>query len=114
MAGIKHTLTSRDADVDNTAQALKTSAGKLYGIYIANPNASAEHVHLYDVAAASVTVGTTVPKMTFKIAASAEANLSFDDAPVIFNTAMTYSATDEADAGNTDPTTGLVVTFLYF
>ena len=42
----------------NTAQAVKASAGKVGGWYIYNPNSSATYVNFYNVAAASVVVGS--------------------------------------------------------
>ena len=103
--------TVRDADVNNTAQVLSDGPGLLKSIFISNPNAAIEHVHLYDLATGNVTVGTTVPKLTFGLAASGHINLTELD--VNFATAITMAATDEADGGATDPTTGLVVSAVY-
>src|ERR1043165_4584308 len=41
----------------NTAQVVKGSAGQVYGWFIYNPNTTAAYVMVYNVAAASVTVG---------------------------------------------------------
>lgn len=102
----------RDADVDNTAQVLKAAAGLLKGYFIHNPNTTTVYVHFYNVASGSVTVGTTTPNMTFGIPAEQSANLAWEPG-IEFSTAITYAATTEADAGATDPTTGLIMTAFY-
>lgn len=103
--------TVRDADVDNTAQACKTSKGRLYGYHIQNPNASDAWLQLYDVAAGSVTVGTTTPKLSLIVPANGAIE-HIGVIPIAFDTAITYSATTTA-AGGTDPTTGLVGNLFY-
>lgn len=103
--------TVRDADVDNTAQACKASAGNLYGISVQNPNSADAWLQLYDVAAGSVTVGTTTPKLSLLIPANGVVYEQWVP-PIEFSTAITYSATTTA-AGGTDPTTGLVGNLLY-
>lgn len=95
----------------NTAQVIKGSAGKFGGYYIYNPNSSATYVLVYDVAAASVTVGTTTPKLVFCIPATAGANLELL-AGVPFGTAMSIAATTTG-GGNTAPSTALEVMIFY-
>lgn len=48
----------------NTATAVKASAGKVYEVIVESPSAATAGctVQLFDLAAASVTLGTTVPK----------------------------------------------------
>ena len=99
-----------DTDGDNTAQALKTSGGKLYRIHIFNPNALIEYVQLFNKATTSVTPGTTVPDMVLGVPASSYATYELNQA---FSTAITYVCADEASGGATDPTTGLVITATY-
>jgi hypothetical protein len=109
----KYADTLRDADVDNTAQALKTTAGRLLGVHVQNPNASDAWLQLYDAATGSVTVGTTTPKLSFVVPANGGYTDTFQGEDAIsFATAITYAATTTA-AGGTDPTTGLVATFRY-
>lgn len=88
-----------------TAQVLKASAGKFGGYYIYNPNAAATYVHIYNIAAASVTVGTSTAIMTFCIPASSAANLEMNKG-IAFGTAMSIAATTTG-GGNTAPTTAL-------
>lgn len=86
----------------NTAQVIKASAGNLYGYYIYNPNATATYVLLYNVAAASVTVGTTNPLMVFCIPATAAANLMMPY-PITFSNAGWSIAAATTGGGNTAP-----------
>lgn len=104
-------LTLRDASIDNTAQACKTSRGRVYGYHVQNPNASDAWLQFYDVAAGSVTVGTTTPKLSLVVPASGAIEAYFT-VPWEFETAITYSATTTA-AGGTNPTTGLVGNLFY-
>ncbi len=94
-----------------TAQVIKGSAGKFGGYYIYNPNATATYVILYDIAAASVTVGTSTPKLVFCIPATAGANLELL-AGIPFGTAMSIAATTTG-GGNTAPSTALEAMIFY-
>lgn len=112
-----HTRTLFDSDGDNTAQACKTSAGDLHYIHIVNTNSADAYLQLFDVAAASVTVGTTTPKLTFLVPAGNGTDAggfteNFELYPLHFEAAITYSCTTTA-TGNGDPTTGLTVNLVY-
>lgn len=105
-----------DADGDNTAQAVKTSAGNVYGLIVQNPNTANAFIQLFDVAAGDVTVGTTTPSQSYFIGGTTagdnnQIEIKFT-VPVSFETAITYACTTTA-TGSTDPTTGLVVNILY-
>ena len=95
-----------------TAQAVKASAGQLYGYYVYNPEAAVTFLHWYNTAAASVTVGTTNPMMSFAIPAGAAANLSFPAGVVFSNAGWSVAATTTA-GGNTAPATGLSLVAWY-
>jgi hypothetical protein len=95
----------------NTAQAVCANAGRIFGYYIQNPNAAVEYISFYDVPAALVTVGTTIPKMQIPIGSSLSANLSLPYG-IQFNTACSVAATDSAD-GNGAPATALNVVIWY-
>ena len=95
-----------------TAQAVKASAGQLYGYYVYNPEAAVTFLHWYNTAAASVTVGTTNPMMSFAIPAGAAANLSFPAGVVFSNAGWSVAATTTA-AGNSAPATGLSLVAWY-
>lgn len=94
-----------------TAQVIKASAGKFGGYYIYNPNAAATYVEIYNIAAASVTVGTSTAKLVFCIPASSGANLEIL-AGIPFDTAMSIAATTTG-GGNTAPTTALEAMVFY-
>lgn len=96
----------------NSAQAIKASAGQLYGWYIYNPNASAQFVQLYNTAAASVTVGTTNPLFMLTIPATSGANVEFTNGITFSNTGWSCAATSTA-GGNGAPSTALDAVFFY-
>lgn len=95
----------------NSAQVIKGSAGKFGGYYIYNPNTAATYVEIYNIAAASVTVGTSTAKLVFCIPASSGANLELL-AGIPFDTAMSIAATTTG-GGNTAPSTALEAMIFY-
>lgn len=107
-------MTSSDGStaLTGTAQVIKASAGKLGGWYIYNPNSSATYVHIYNVAAASVTVGTTNPLVTLCIPATSAANLELVMG-IPFSNAGWSAAATTTGPGNTNPGTALEAMFLY-
>lgn len=94
-----------------TAQVLKASAGKFGGYYIYNPNSAATYVLVYNIAAASVTVGTSTALLVFCIPATSGANLEIL-AGIPFGTAMSIAAATTG-GGNTAPTTALEAMIWY-
>lgn len=96
----------------NSAQAIKATAGQLYGWYIYNPNAIAQFVQLYNVAAASVTVGTTSPLFMLTIPATSGANVEFTNGITFINAGWSCAATSTA-GGNGAPSTALDAVFFY-
>lgn len=105
----------RNAAVTNTAVAIKASAGKLHGYNLYNPNASLAFVHFYDVAAASVTVGTTTPIRSVALPSTANGTIGIDreiTLGVAFATAISVAASTTA-TGGTAPGTALVVNAEY-
>jgi hypothetical protein len=95
-----------------TAQVIKASAGQVYGWYIMNPNGVTIYVHIYNVAAASVTVGTTTALMNIAIPAGSAANI-IGTQGITFDTAMSCAATTTG-GGNTAPSTALEVMIFYY
>jgi len=95
-----------------TAQAVKASAGQLYGYYAYNPEAAVTFVHFYNTAAASVTVGTTNPLFTIAIPAGSAANLMFPHGVTFSNAGWSVAATTTA-GGNTAPATGVSLVAWY-
>jgi len=101
-----------DNDVDNTAQALKTSAGVISTVTIENPSNADAFLQLFDAATGDVTVGTTTPDYVIGgIPTGTHDHFVFPES-MNFNTAITYSGTTTA-TGSTDPSTGLVVSFAF-
>lgn len=96
----------------NSAQAIKASAGQLYGWYIYNPNATAAYVNIYNIAAASVTVGTSTPQMNIVIPATSAANILGAVGIEFTNAGFSASATTTG-GGNTAPGTALEANFFY-
>jgi hypothetical protein len=91
----------------STAQAIKASAGKLVGYFVYNPNTTAQFVQFYNVAAASVTVGTTNPLFMLTIPPTSAANLWMQPGGITFsNAGWSWAATSTA-GGNGSPTTAL-------
>lgn len=82
----------------NSAVALKSTTGTLRWIECYNPNASVAYVQLLD--ATTPVLGTTVPVISFGIAASAQLNMSFMDDGIQFINAIQAAATTTA-TGNT-------------
>lgn len=105
-----------DADGDNTAQSVKTTSGRIHYLEVSNPNTSDAYIQFFDKATSGVTVGTTTPIQSFLVPAATGSNAGATEKtfafPWKFNTAITYACTTTA-AGNTDPSTGLVVNILY-
>jgi hypothetical protein len=95
----------------STAQAVKASAGQLYGWFIYNPNDEVSYVNVYNVAAASVTVGTTNPLFHIPIPAGQGANVAFPFG-IAFSTAISAAATKTAGS-NTAPDTAMEVVLFY-
>jgi len=95
----------------NSAQAIKASAGLLYGYYIYNPNSTAQFVQIYNVASGSVTVGTTAPLIMLTIPPESAANLMLPIG-ITFSTAISTAATSTA-GGNGAPTSSLDAVFWY-
>lgn len=97
--------------LSTTVQSVKSSAGKLGGWYIYNPNAAVAFVQIFNVASGSVTLGTTTPTLSLGIPATSAANLMNGEG-ADFATAISIAATTTA-TGLTAPGTALPVNFLY-
>lgn len=98
------------------AQSVKASAGNVFGMTFINPNTVPEFLKFYDLAAGSVTPGTTIPLHTVEV----PANDGTNDGQLIitpgtnplwqkFSTAISVFATSvRDDTGSTAPSTGLL------
>jgi hypothetical protein len=84
-----------------TKDEVKATAGTLYSITLENVNAAVRYVKVYNAAAANVTVGTTTPVMTIRMAATSIATYSFPNG-IDFSAGITVaSVTELADNGTT-------------
>ena len=107
------TSIARDIDLDNgTLTIVKASAGQLYWLHVMNLHTAVVYVKFYN--AASGTLGTGTPVLTFAIPTQGDANgagftLAIPNG-IAFATGITVGAgTGVADADNTDPGTNKVI-----
>lgn len=87
----------KNIDVDESEDQVKGTAGQVYWIHAINTTAAPVFLKFYNVAAASVTVGTTVPDLTFPVPANADSDgagftLSIPNG-IAFGTAITIAGT---------------------
>ena len=64
----------KNIDVDESEDQIKGAAGQIYWIHCMNLKASTVFLKIYDLTAAAVTVGTTVPDLTFPIPTQGDTN----------------------------------------
>ena len=95
-----------------TAQVIKASAGNLYGYYIFNPSNATAYVLVYNIAAASVTVGTSTAILVYAIGTGMGANIMFP-VPIPFSNAGWSCAAATTGGGNSAPNVALEVMFYY-
>lgn len=63
-----------NVDVDETPASVAAKSTRLLAIHVINVGAAPRYLKLYDALVANVTVGTTVPKLTFAIPAQFDNN----------------------------------------
>jgi hypothetical protein len=63
-----------DNDLDETKVEVKATAGQIYWMHVMNLKASVLYLQIFDLAAASVTVGTTTPDMQFVLPTQGDTN----------------------------------------
>lgn len=96
----------KNIDVDESEDEVKATAGQVYWIHAINSTAAPLFLKFYNLAAASVTVGTTVPDLTFPVPGNADSDgagftLSIPNG-IEFGTGITIAATTavaDNDAG---------------
>lgn len=102
----------RNASVSNTAIAVKAAdLGRVWDIHAFNGNSVDVYLHFYDIAQASVSVGSTTPKISFWI----PANGSIDRHQRYawgFTTAITVACTTSL-AGGSAPSSAIFVQLGY-
>ena len=85
-------------DVDETEDAIKATAGKLYALGAINRSTGVRYLKLYNATTASVTVGTTTPVLVIPLPTMADTNgagvvLPIPSCGIQFDTAITIAAT---------------------
>jgi hypothetical protein len=87
----------RSIDLDESEEEVKATAGQIYWIHAMNLAATKRYLKVYNATAASVTVGTTTPVLTFPLPTTGDTNgAGFMFAVpngVAFGTAITVAAT---------------------
>lgn len=104
-------LSFTDGTMGATKTQIKGSAGQLFGWYIYNPNSSVSYVQIYNLASASVTVGTTVPDLCLGVPATSAANLELVNG-LAMGTGITFAITTTR-GGNTTPSSTVDYNFWY-
>ena|SRR6266568_1754792 len=95
----------------NAAVAAKASAGAVGGWVIHNPAAATTFVQVFNLAAASVVLGTTVPAFVIGLPAGATANVEIT-LGIPLSTAISWAATSTA-LGAGAPSTAAVAALLF-
>lgn len=101
--------THQDDALSNTAIAIKASAGWLGKLYCYNPNASAVFIQVYNVAAGSVTVGTTTHAQSYGMPPTQANGFIMPVQGDQYSTAISYAATT-AVANGTAPGSAVTCT----
>jgi hypothetical protein len=87
----------KNLDVDQTEDAIKGSAGQIYWMHAMNMSASPLFLKFYNATVGNVTVGTTVPNLTFPVPTLATTNGAGFMIPIpngiAFGTAITVACT---------------------
>jgi hypothetical protein len=113
-------LTYRNTALTNTAVAVKASAGSVMGWNFINANTVPVYVKFYNIAAASVTVGTSAVLLTIAVppGSATSPGIFFLEPGLIpvevFSTAIAMACvTGLADNNNTAPSTAIHVSVRY-
>lgn len=102
---------SSQTALSNTKTQIKSSAGTFGGYMIYNPTVAVAYVQVWDVANASITVGTTAPTYVLSIPAGSAANLELT-CGVNHATAINVAATT-TPTGSTAPASALTCALFY-
>jgi|ERR1700733_1507606 len=107
-----------DTSIGNAVDAIKASSAKVFWLTVDNSaNAAASYLKIFNVAGASVTLGTTAPDFIVYIPGLSIVTLNFGTsaAPgLIFGTALSAACvTTGGTAGTSNPSSSVVVTISY-
>lgn len=104
----------RNNAVSNTKILVRSGPLSIKGIVVNNADASVAFLQLHDAAATDdVTLGTTVPTLGVKIAASSSKEIIFDDSNKLPLSLGLVIAATTTEVGSTATTTPLSVLILY-
>lgn len=105
---------TRIAALTKAPATVVAAPASLFGFCLVNPNAYAVFIKLYDGLVGNVVVGTTVPKLTLMVPASADNVWLEDSQLLLFPTGITAAATKlVADADATDLDVGAIAQFTW-
>lgn len=110
-AGVIGTAIYNNTALSSTKQAVNASAGNLYGYHIYNPNGVVIYIQLFNLASASVTIGSTSPTAVIAVPPLGWADAT-PATPISFSTALTIAATTTSTGSGT-PTTALLFNAWY-
>ena len=104
----------RSIDVDETEEAVKASAGQVYGWFLSNRAAGERVVKFYNDTVANVVVGTTTPVLTIPLLQGQASNVWFGQG-IPFSTAITIAAvTGIADSSTGAPGANEIVANVFY
>lgn len=86
--------------LSNSATAVKATGGQVAKVYCYNPNASVAYIQIYNVAAASVIVGTTPPAQSYGIPPTNAAGFVLPLGGDYYSSAISAAATTTATGGS--------------
>ena|SRR5438132_12106216 len=95
-------------NVRNTVQNFTSGIALVTGYVVTNTTAATVYMQIFDLDAASVTLGTTVPMLSFPVTATNVGSIFFGTMGVSFNTKMSGAVTTTVE-GSADPGTGVFV-----
>lgn len=101
-----------NAGLTSTKVAVNASGGNLYGYHFYNAGTAVAYVQFFNVASASVTVGTTTPNMVIAIPPGGWADSPTTAPGIGFGTALTIAATTTS-TGSGNPATAPMVSLWY-
>jgi len=105
---------SKVTGANNTAVAIATSSSVIYAIEVDNTANSADSfVKLYNLAAASVTVGSDDPNIILKGPATKKVTYHFDQGITLGTAVSLACVTLPGTAGNSSPTSSVTVKVIY-
>lgn len=96
----------KNIDVDQTEDQVKATAGQIYWIHAINLSSAVKYLKVYNATAAAVTVGTTVPDLTFPIPTQGDSNGAGFVLTIVGGIALDTAITIAATTGVADNDSG--------